>query len=297
VTIVVLGDVLVDVIARLPGSVRRATDTPAPVALVGGGSAANTAAWAKAGGGVVRLLGTVGADVLGHWVTDELAARGIDLRLRVDPDLPTGMCVVLVDPDGERTMVPSPGASSALVLPPDPLDGATALHVSGYALFADRARAATLEAVSEAVAGGLPVSVDAGSVAPLERFGPARFLAAARDALVFANREEAELLLGSRTPAVGELARRLAGRCAEVVVKDGASGAAWSDGTAVVGVSAVAVSGPIDSTGAGDAFAAGVLTSRAGGASIAEQLSRGAELAALALRQTGGRPPAGQLRV
>jgi sugar/nucleoside kinase (ribokinase family) len=57
------------------------------------------------------------------------------------------------------------------------------------------------------------------------------------------------------------------------------------------------VSGPIDSTGAGDAFAAGVLTSRAGGASIAEQLSRGAELAALALRQTGGRPPAGQLRV
>jgi sugar/nucleoside kinase (ribokinase family) len=295
VTIVVLGDVLVDVIARLPGPLRRGTDTPAPVELVGGGSAANTASWIRAAGSSVRLVGTVGADVLGGWVTDELARRGIELSLRVDPDRPTGTCVVLVDPDGERTMIPSPGASSALAPAADRLDGASAVHLSGYALFAEEARGVALEWCSRARASGLPVSLDAASSGPLERFGPTRFLDAAAGILLFANREEAELLAGTPGLPAAELARRVCGPCAEVMVKDGAAGAAWSDGSDVVAVPAPPVPGPLDTTGAGDAFAAGVLTARSSGGAIAEQLRRGAELAALAVQQTGGRPP-GQAR-
>jgi sugar/nucleoside kinase (ribokinase family) len=235
--------------------------------------------------------------VLGRWVTDELTAFGLDLQVRVDPELPTGICVVLVDPDGERTMVPSPGASSALSLTGSELAGATRLHLSGYAIFNERSRAVAQEARSRALAAGVPVSLDAGSAGPLARYGPPRFLEAAAGALVFANCEEAELLVGSQRLPSGDLARLLARRCGEAVVKDGAAGAAWSDGEDAVSVPAAPVRGPVDTTGAGDAFAAGVLTSRAAGRSVAEQLRRGADLAALALRQTGGRPPAGQLRV
>jgi sugar/nucleoside kinase (ribokinase family) len=296
-TVVVLGDVFVDVVARLPGPLRRGSDTPAPVRVVGGGSAANTAAWLTAAGAPARLVGTVGADLLGHWVSAELSRFGLDLRLRVDPDLPTGTCVVLVDPDGERTMVPSPGASSALVVPDDVLRDAEALHVSGYAIFAERSRDPALATMSAATAAGLPVSVDAASSGPLERFGADRFLGAAAGALLFANREEAELLIGSGPLPVEEAARRLARSCGEAVVKDGPAGAAWSDGVGVVTVPAVEVAGPVDSTGAGDAFAAGVLSTRAGGAPVPDQLRSGAALAALALGRTGGRPPDPQERV
>ncbi len=290
-TIVVLGDVLVDVIARLPGPLRRGTDTPAPVALVGGGSAANTASWIRAAGSTVRLVGTVGADVLGNWVTAELVSRGIDLKLTVDPDRATGICIVLVDPDGERTMMPSPGAGSALTAAPDLLEGATGLHLSGYALFAEAAREVALGSRTRALAAGLPVSLDAASSGPLERFGLSRFLDAAAGVLLFANREEAELLAGSPGLPAAELARRLCDHCAEAVVKDGAAGAAWSDGTDDVTVPALPVAGSLDSTGAGDAFAAGMLAARSSAQGIAAQLRRGAELAASAMRETGGRPP------
>lgn len=289
-TIVVLGDVLVDLIARLPGPLRRGTDTPAPVALVGGGSAANTACWIRAAGTPARLVGTVGADVLGDWVTNDLASRGIELNLSVDPRGATGTCIVLVDPDGERTMIPSPGASSALAAAPDLLDGASALHLSGYALFADAAREVAIESRSRASAAGVPVSLDAASSGPLASFGARRFLETAAGLLLFANRDEAELLAGSPGLPAAELALRLCKSCAEAVVKDGAAGAAWSDGTEVAVVHAPRVTGSLDSTGAGDAFAAGVLSARSSGERIAEQLRRGAELAASALRETGGRP-------
>jgi sugar/nucleoside kinase (ribokinase family) len=148
-----------------------------------------------------------------------------------------------------------------------------------------------LESRSRALAAGVPVSLDAASSGPLERFGPARFLDAAAGAVLFANREEAELLVDFRGLPAAELARRLCGPCAEAVVKDGAAGASWSDGADVVVAPAAPVTGPLDTTGAGDAFAAGVLTARSSGQGIPEQLRRGAELAASAVRQTGGRPP------
>ncbi len=112
--IVVLGDVMVDVVARLAGPLAPGSDAPAAIRFHGGGSAANTAAWLAAAGAEPVLVGRVGDDERGRAATEELRAAGVEVRLAADPELPTGTCVVLVGPDGERTMVPDAGANEAL---------------------------------------------------------------------------------------------------------------------------------------------------------------------------------------
>jgi sugar/nucleoside kinase (ribokinase family) len=82
----------------------------------------------------------------------------------------------------------------------------------------------------------------------------------------------------------------LAGRFAEVVVKLGPDGALWTDGDEVLRAAALPVDEGVDSTGAGDAFAAGLLAARAAGASTAEALAAGCKLAARAVSSAGARP-------
>ena len=111
--VVVLGDVMVDVVARLVGPVAPGSDSPARVAFQGGGQAANTAAWLAVAGARVALVGRVGADAAGRDAVDELGALGVETRLAVDSERSTGTCVVVVAPDGERTMFPDAGANDA----------------------------------------------------------------------------------------------------------------------------------------------------------------------------------------
>ena len=147
--------------------------------------------------------------------------------------------------------------------------------------------AATQAALSAARAAGCSVSVDAASSAPLRDFGADRFLAAIAPALLFANCDEATVLTGSADPA--QAAQCLGQQCGEAIVKCGSDGAVWSDGTDVVH----AESSParvIDSTGAGDAFAAGVLAARLGGAELRATLAAGNALAARAISRRGARP-------
>lgn len=287
--VVCVGDVLIDVVAHLPGPLAVGSDTPAPVRLLGGGSAANTAAWVTAAGGSATLVGRVGADALGRVVLDDLGTYGIDLQVSVDPDLPTGTCIVLVAPSGERTMIPSAGASAAAT-PIRPLAPGERLHVSGYALFHRGVRAEVGRAMTDARRAGVPVSVDAASAAPLTAFGPRRFLDLVGTALLFANRDEAGALTGTDDPE--RAARELAGGCGAAIVKSGADGAVWSDGEQVIVERPAQVVTPVDSTGAGDAFAAGVLVALAGGADMRRALAAGTALAGRAVTRAGGRPGA-----
>ena len=281
-----VGDVMVDVLAHLPGELEIGSDTPAPISLSGGGSAANTAAWLAFAGAATTFVGRVGDDSLGRKAVDDLARSGVDLAVTVDPTLPTGTCIVLVDPSGERTMVPSAGANAVGGTPPV-LGGEDHLHVSGYALFHPDACEAALAALGAARATGTTVSVDAASAAPLRDFGPSLFLDTVAPALLFANLDEAEVLTGTRDVEAAVLL--LGKRSGEAIVKHGASGAAWSDGIEIVSAMPDPVT-PYDSTGAGDAFAAGVLAARGVGASIAESLRAGNDLAARAVAQRGARP-------
>jgi ribokinase len=284
--VVCLGDVMVDVLAHLPGPLAVGSDTPAPITLRGGGSAANTAACLASVGVACTLVARVGADVLGQWALDELRSGGIDLAVTVDHDLPTGTCLVLVDPDGERTMVPSTGANALGGSAPS-FAADDHLHLSGYALFSDQARAGALDALARARAAGCSVSVDAASSAPLRTFGPKRFLDLVAPALLFANAAEAAVFAGTRD--VESAARLLGLRCGEAIVKCGADGAIWSDGKGVVRAPGVPVT-PVDSTGAGDAFAAGVLSARLAGVPVPQALRAANELAANAIGKPGGRP-------
>lgn len=293
--VVCVGDVMVDVVAQLPGELAIGSDTPAPITLLGGGSAANTAAWLSRAGVPTTFVGRVGDDVLGRMAVDELAREGIDLAVSVDPVRPTGTCIVLVDATGERTMVPAAGANSGLgedPLPADLLSPDTHVHVSAYSFFNPGARSVAEALVVQATSSGLGVSIDAASAAPLRDFGAERFLewlsAASPDALLFANRDEANVLVGGGE-SVEDVARALGSRCGAAIVKCGSQGAVWSDGATVVTASAAPITA-VDSTGAGDAFAAGVLAQLLAGAAIEAALASGNSMAATAITRAGARP-------
>jgi ribokinase len=147
-TLVVLGDLMVDVVTRVSGPLAAGSDTAAQISMQGGGSAANVAAWAADLGTPVSLVCRVGRDARGRAAVDEL--KDVDVNVAVDYERPTGTCVVLVGPDGERTMLPDPGANDA-PLPEIPLG--KHLHVVGYALLRDGPRASALAAIERARAG------------------------------------------------------------------------------------------------------------------------------------------------
>ena len=288
--IVVVGDVMLDVVARLSGPVAVGSDSEASVSFGGGGSAANVAAWLGFAGASPVLVARVGDDVRGVSAGAELRASGVDTRLAFDGEHPTGTCVVLVGPGGERSMLPDPGANGFLVpedLPEDVLVAGDHLHVTGYSLVRPGPRPAALAAIWRATEAGMSVSVDPSSAALLG----AEFLDLLEGVgLVLPNVEEAATLTGCAEPAAS--ARALADRFPEVVVKLGAEGALWTDGSTEQRVPAVGAAAPLDTTGAGDAFAAGLLAARLRGDSPAEALRAGCELAAQAVVTLGARPPA-----
>ena len=141
--IVVVGDVMVDVVVRLSGPLAQASDAPAEIRFRGGGSAANTAAWLAAAGAEVTLVARGGDDERGRAAVEELRAAGVHTRVALDADRPTGTCLVLIDPGGERTMAPDAGANDGLAPDdfPDSLLGETAhLHVAARAAARDPSR-------------------------------------------------------------------------------------------------------------------------------------------------------------
>jgi ribokinase len=295
VTIFCLGDLMVDVVARLFGPLAEGSDSPGVISYVGGGSAANTAAWLTRVGESSVFIGAIGDDAAGQQQAESLHRLGVDVRFHVDRTRPTGTCLVLVAPTGERTMVPDPGANLSLLehdVPVEEFRPGDHLHVSGYALLRD-SRDAAVHALDAAHTAGLTVSVGAASAAPLEVLGATDFLAMLPDsALLFANEKEAAVLAG-HDGSSADLARGLAGSGREVVVTAGSGEGAWSNGEAVASMAAEPLDRPeLDSTGAGDAFAAGCLAARARDAVPEVCLRDGHALAAAACRTTGGRPDA-----
>ena len=243
--VVSLGDLGLDVVVRLEGEIARGADTKAQVSLSAGGQGANVAAWVAALGGEARWLGKRAADDAGRFAAAELERRGVELVGPVDAGGDGGVVVSLVDGTGERSMFPARGVATELR--PDELDArwlaCDHLHVSGYALTADPVAAAAARGVELARGHGARISVDLSSWSAIRDRGPERFrslVEALRPDVVFANEEE-EAVVGGPLPGALRILKRGAGGCSF----DG-------DERAALSVEAV-----VDTTGAGDALAAG----------------------------------------
>ncbi len=243
--VVCLGDLVLDVVVRLQQPLARGADATSSVTLSTGGQAANVAAWVAALGGTARWLGKRGDDDAGRLASTTLTRLGVELTGPVET-VGTGVIVSLVEPDGERSMCPDRGAS--VTFAPVELDpcwlACDHLHVSGYALLASPLRETAIEAAHLARAEGAGVSVDLSSWSGIRDAGPERFreIAVSLDAdTVFANEEELDIVGGPwEGPAW--------------IVKRGAAGCVF-DGD-VRDALPVDV---VDTTGAGDALAAGWL--------------------------------------
>ena len=261
--ICVLGDAHLDVVVRLAGPVAAETDTPADTWVGVGGQAANVAAWVSELGGQARLIAARGSDLAAGLVASDLKRRGVSLAGPV-LDGRTGVVVSLSEHGTRRSMLTDRGVGPMLTadaLRDAWLDGCDLLHLPAYSLVREPVGGA-----ARAAAARVPrLSIDLSSTAALQEYGPARFralLGRLRPAIVFGTEAEAAL--------VGELGN------AGLVLKRGARG------VRVAGTEYPArPTDAVDSTGAGDAFAAGYLV---GGVSL------GLAAAARAVAKMGAMP-------
>ena len=294
--VLVVGDVLTDVLAVHSAPLAIDSDIVARISITGGGSVANTAAWLAYLGRPVDLVAVAGDDVAGTDRLAELAAAGVSCAsVRRTPEAPTGSVVVLAQAQ-HRTMLSDRGANH--LLRPSDVDSALAtlpdvvhLHLSGYVLLDESSRPAGRHALAVARERGLTTSVDAAAAARLERTGPAAF----RDwiagvDLLFANLDEARTLTDPDLQAEAA-AQRLTLTAAHAVVKRGPDGAVWATRDGEIGTEPGVPVDVVDSTGAGDAFAAAALHAWLDGADVRACLRAAVHAGARAVTHLGGRPP------
>ena len=240
-----LGDLLLDVVVRLDGPIAEDTDTYGRTRVGPGGQAANVAAWVAALGGRARFVGKRATDPAGLLLAHELERRGVEV-VGPEADSGTGTVVSIASADGKRTMLTDRGVSPDFrpeELQPDWLSGCERLHLPAYSLVVDPIRAAALEAARLAPR----VSVDLSSTTAIEAGGVEEFrslLSGLGAETVFGNEAEVELL--------GEI------QAGTVVVKRGGRGILVRRDGAESEWPAVQAK-VVDTTGAGDAFAAGFL--------------------------------------
>jgi ribokinase len=269
--VVVLGDINVDVFARISEFPSPGEDCLVPALELHCGGVGVNAALALARWGVpVRLVGRAGRDCFGELALGFLRRERIDVSwVQQADDALTGVMFIAVTPDGQRTMFGSRGANANLSRPANAgyLENAGALYLVGYNFLTAAVSDVAEQLLEEARQRGALVSLDVG-MAPSQQV-PQKILQVARKAdILFAARDEAAALTG-KSDAMGALSALEACGVREAVMKLGERGSWFLESGARQEVPFFSVKA-VDTTGAGDAFAAAFLRARLHGWSRAE---------------------------
>jgi sugar/nucleoside kinase (ribokinase family) len=287
-----IGDLMLDVVAQIPTSpheLHLGNDTRTIISTHGGGAAGNSASWLAVLGNDVTMVGRIGNDTAGSAITAEFDALGISYGNIVKEGLHTGVVVCLVDPSGERTMLADNGANAGLEVSDLPaLDGVDAIYLSGYAPLAPLSREGVLEMVRTINSRGIPIIFDPATVGGMQGVPVEEILSwcALMDTVIM-NEEEAIYLSG-----LSELESALnffVERTPRAIIKRGSAGAIGLErGGQIISVAAH-TSAVVDTTGAGDAFAAGFIDAFTGRRDFSYAMERASAVAGDCVAIVGAR--------
>ena len=296
INVLCIGDVMLDVIARInvsPQKINFGSDTASRISTSSGGAAGNVAAWLTRTDARSTIVSHVGDDPAGAAIVAEFDALGVSHGDLVIPGETSGVVVVLVDSSGERTMFPDKGANSRLVVEDLPdLNSFQAVYISGYALLNPLARDGVLAMIAKIKADGLPIYFDPASVGAMKDVADKELhnWFSKMDVLLL-NEEESIYLTGSVD--IERALDYLLDFSQVVVIKRGSAGAiAKARGFDSISLPADAAT-VVDTTGAGDSFAAGFIASYSKNHDLTAALQAGGELAAGCVAIVGGRPRVG----
>jgi sugar/nucleoside kinase (ribokinase family) len=261
-----------------------------------GGSAANTVAGIAALGLRAGFIGQVAGDQLGEVFSHDIRALGVDFRTAPgNGEVPTARCLILVTPDAQRTMNTFLGASQhlpAAALDEAQIRDAAILYLEGYLWDPEEPRAAMERAIAIAREAGRKVAFtlsDSFCIAR-HRDGFNALIDSGRIDILFANEDEIKGLSGEEDLEAAVAAT--AARVPVLVVTRSERGALAVAGGERAEVAAEPVARVVDTTGAGDLFAAGFLAGQAQGRSLEQSLRIGAIAAAEVISHYGARPEA-----
>ena len=281
-----IGDLIEDVVVWLNGELKNqidiGSDTDSIIVRTRGGSAANVAIFGALTGTPSRFIGQVGNDNLGEQLCASLRGSGVDVCTEARGR--TGSIVVVVQPNGERTFLTDRGVASDLsVFDAQHLAGVSIVHVPTYSLAHDPLATTAIQYIRAARASGALISIDASSTSVLRDYGISRYselIASIAPDVFLCNNDEAALLnIDTARPMPGvEL----------TVIKRGALPVTSITAAGVVTEVAIPpVAKIVDTTGAGDAFAAGFLPVYATSRNIKDSITNGNLIASRVLRSPG----------
>ena len=310
-----IGNAIVDVLARTEddflianqlakGSMRlideveaeRLYQTMGPATVISGGSAANTTVGVASLGGKASFIGKVRHDSLGKAFTHDIRAIGVSFdTAHAEQGPATARSFILVTPDGERTMNTFLGACRELGpgdIDPETIEAAEVTYLEGYLWDPEDAKAAFRKAVSIAHGAGRKVALTLSDSFCVDRFRD-EFRALITDGaidILLANEHELKSLY--TTSDFESAVKALRDDIPLAVVTRSAEGSIVIDKDGVVAVPAQSIDKLVDTTGAGDLFAAGFLLGHVRGFSHEEAARLGAIAAAEVIQHIGARPEA-----
>ena len=277
-----IGDLVEDVVVWLNTELNISSDTESVIRRTRGGSAANVSMFAALTGTPSRFIGQVGNDRLGSQLCEVLRDSGVDVQVIADGR--TGSIVVLVQPNGQRSFLTDRGVASHLAhFDAMLMNDVSILHVPTYSLTDEPLASTCLQYVIAARATGAIVSIDASSSSVLVQYGADRYRALIQTLqphVFLCNEDEAKVLgLGAKMPMAG---------AALTVIKQGPLPviAVQHNGTTTE-VAVTPVANIVDTTGAGDAFAAGFLPHYAQTKNITNAVAHGHAVASRVLQSPG----------